>query len=306
MQGYQTAASSREAVLGTIAFNLSPCRKSHWTAPCASGSIVPMLRFVLSLLVALVPFAVPASEAEVDVELALMVDVSRSMSPEDLEIQRRGYATAIASDEVVKVILNSFTGRIAITYVEWAGYGLQRRVVPWTVIDSAKSAQDVAALLTAEFERSMRRTSISGAIDFASYDIENNAFTGLRRVIDISGDGPNNDGRVVTQARDRAVAGGLIINGLPIMTEDGFSRWGIADLDDYYENCVVGGPGAFVIPVLSWDDFPMAVRRKLVLELAGPLDPVLIAERTGRTATGYDCEIGEKMRRQRELMYDEP
>lgn len=267
-----------------------------------------MFRYVIALIAALLPSAPLASEVEieVDVELALMVDVSRSMSADDLEIQRRGYATAIASDEVVNVILNSFTGRIAITYVEWAGYGLQRRIVPWTIIDSRAAAEDVAALLTAQFDVSMRRTSISGAIDFARDDIERNAFTGLRRVIDISGDGPNNDGRVVTVARDAAVEAGFIINGLPLMTEDGFTRWGIADLDDYYRICVIGGPGAFVIPVLSWDDFPMAVRRKLVLELAGPLDLVLISERTGRTETGYDCEIGEKLRRERDLIYDEP
>ena len=247
-----------------------------------------------------------ANEVEVDVELALMVDVSRSMSADDLEIQRRGYAEAIASDEVVKVILNSFTGRIAITYVEWAGYGLQRRIVPWTLIDSREAAETIATTLTAQFDASLRRTSIFGAIDFARDDIERNAFTGLRRVIDVSGDGPNNDGRTVVQARDAAIEAGLIINGLPIMTEDGFTRWGIADLDDYYRICVIGGPGAFVIPVLSWDDFPLAVRRKLVLELAGPLEPVLVSERTGRTATGYDCEIGEKLRRERELIYDEP
>jgi hypothetical protein len=244
---------------------------------------------------------------EVDVELALMVDVSRSMSPEDLDIQRRGYAEAIASDEVVKVILNSFTGRIAVTYVEWAGYGLQREIIPWTLIESRADAERIAQQLTARFDASMRRTSISGGIDYARDAIEQNAFDGLRRVIDISGDGPNNDGRVVTLARDRAVEAGLIINGLPIMTFDGFSsRWGIEDLDAYYENCVVGGPGAFVIPVVSWDEFPMAVRRKLVLELAGPLEPTLVAGRVGRTETGYDCEIGEKLRREREMLYGEP
>ena len=152
----------------------------------------------------------------------------------------------------------------------------------------------------------MRRTSISGGIDYARDAIAQNSFDGLRRVIDISGDGPNNDGRVVTKARDSAVEAGLVINGLPLMTEDGFTRWGIDDLDDYYEICVIGGPGAFVIPVVSWDEFPMAVRRKLVLELAGPVEPSLVAGRVGRTETGYDCEIGEKLRRERERLYDEP
>lgn len=265
------------------------------------------MRWLVTLVLGLCPGVLVAQDrVEVDVELALMVDVSRSMSADDLEIQRRGYAEAIASDEVVKVILNSFTGRIAVTYVEWAGYGLQREIVPWTLIDSREAAEAVAAQLTARFDASMRRTSISGGIDYARDAIAQNEFDGLRRVIDISGDGPNNDGRVVTKARDSAVEAGLVINGLPLMTEDGFTRWGIDDLDDYYEICVIGGPGAFVIPVVSWDEFPMAVRRKLVLELAGPVEPSLVAGRVGRTETGYDCEIGEKLRREREMLYDEP
>ena len=256
------------------------------------------LFFCISLLLLVAP--AEAQPIEVDVELALMVDVSRSMGPHELEIQRRGYAEAIASDEVVKVILNSFTGTIAVTYVEWAGRHLQRTVIPWTVIDSRASAEAVAARLTADFDISMRRTSISGAIEYAQFDIETNGFNGLRKVIDLSGDGPNNDGIPVTEARDAALAAGIVINGLPLMTEDSTSRWGIDDLDEYYRVCVVGGPGAFVIPVLTWDDFPSAVRRKLVLELVGPPEVLFVQGRTGRTETGYDCQIGEKMRRARE------
>jgi hypothetical protein len=177
---------------------------------------------------------------------------------------------------------------------------LQRTIVPWTVIDSRASAEAVAAQLTADFSMSMRRTSISGAIEYANFDIETNDFDGLRKVIDLSGDGPNNDGTPVTEARDRALEAGIVINGLPLMTEDSTSRWGIDDLDEYYRICVIGGPGAFVIPVLDWKDFPMAVRRKLVLELVGPPEVLFIQGRTGRTANGYDCLIGEKMRRARE------
>jgi hypothetical protein len=266
----------------------------------------PMLRLLLALLLALPGLGTPARATEVDVELALMVDVSRSMGPVELEIQRRGYAEAIASDEVVNVILNSFTGAIAVTYVEWAGYGLQREIVPWTLIDSREAAEAVSAKLTADFNYAMRRTSISGAVDFAREAIRSNDFEGLRKVIDISGDGPNNDGRPVTMSRDTAIEEGLIINGLPLMTEDSTSRWGIDDLDVYYWECVVGGPGAFVIPVLDWDDFPMAVRRKLVLELAGPPDVILAQARTGQTEAGYDCLIGEKLRQQRESIWGEP
>lgn len=264
-----------------------------------------LLSLALSLLTAL-PAPVSAQPIEVDVELALMVDVSRSMGPDELEIQRRGYAEAIASDEVVGAILNGFTGRIALTYVEWAGDFSQRVIVPWTVIDSRAAAEAVAATLTANFAFGMRRTSISGAIDFAAEDMAENGFEGLRRVIDVSGDGPNNQGRPVVEARDEAVAAGYVVNGLPLMTYDAQdSFWGIEDLDVYYQTCVIGGPGAFVIPVTAWEEFPLAVRRKIVLELVGPPEALRPA-RTGRTENGYDCLIGEKIRRQRERMFDEP
>lgn len=242
--------------------------------------------------------AVRAAPVEVDVELALMVDVSRSMSPPELEIQRRGYAEALTSDEVLGVISNGFIGKIAITYVEWAGDGTNSVIVPWTVIDGRESAEIVADRLLATFPMGLRRTSISGAIRFAASDIENNDYIGLRRVIDVSGDGPNNDGPPVRRAREAALEAGLVINGLPLMTWDETSLWGIRDLDAYYQNCVIGGPGAFVIPVLAWEDFPMAVRRKLVLELAGPLEAVLAGFHLD---PDYDCLIGEKIRRSREI-----
>ena len=262
---------------------------------------------ILPLLVSLA-FPAAADPVEVDVELALMVDVSRSMGPMELELQRKGYAEAIASPEVTRVIETSFTGRIALTYVEWAGDGLQRVVVPWTLVDGAGAAKAIAEQLTANYDYGMRRTSISGAIRFATHEIENNDFMGLRRVIDVSGDGPNNDGRPVTRARDAALEAGIVVNGLPLMTEDSTSRWGIDDLDVYYERCVIGGPGAFVVPVTDWADFPLAVRRKLVLELVGPMPEGLWTAqgRTGATDTGYDCLIGEKLRRERELIYGEP
>lgn len=242
--------------------------------------------------------SVDAQPMEVDVELALMVDVSRSMSPPELELQRRGYAEALTSQEVLGVVANGFIGKIAVTYVEWAGDGANAVVVPWTVIDGPESAERVAGQLLATFPIGLRRTSISGAIRFAEADIAANDFIGLRRVIDISGDGPNNDGRPVRRARDRAIDAGLVINGLPLMTWDEASLWGIPDLDEYYHNCVIGGPGAFVIPVLAWEDFPMAVRRKLVLELAGPVESVLAGFHVD---PDFDCLIGEKIRREREI-----
>ena len=249
-------------------------------------------------------FATPVHATEVDVELALMVDVSRSMGPSELEIQRRGYAEAIASDEVVGAILNGFTGRIALTYVEWAGSGSNRVIIPWTLIDSREAAEAISEELTSNFSFGMRRTSITGAIQFAVEDMEMNEFDGLRRVIDISGDGPNNQGGSVERARDTAVEKGYVINGLPLMTQDGNSFWDLDDLDLYYETCVIGGPGAFVIPVRDWAEFPLAVRRKIVLELVGPPE-VLIPARTGWRIDGYDCFIGEKMREEWERSYNE-
>jgi len=239
-----------------------------------------------------------AAPVEVDVELALMVDVSRSMSPVELEIQRRGYAEALVSDEVLGVIANGFIGKIAITYVEWAGDGTNAVIVPWTVIDGLGTAETVADALLWSNPIGLQRTSISGAIRFAMADMETNDFIGLRQVIDISGDGPNNDGRPVRRARNAAIEAGLVINGLPLMTWDETSLWGISDLDVYYQNCVIGGPGAFVIPVLAWEDFPMAVRRKLVLELAGPVEAISAGYHVD---PGYDCLIGEKIRRSREI-----
>ncbi|MEO1538003.1 MAG: DUF1194 domain-containing protein [Pseudomonadota bacterium] len=247
----------------------------------------------------------PVRATEVDVELALMVDVSRSMGPSELELQRRGYAEAIASDEVVGAILNGFTGRIALTYVEWAGSGSNRVVVPWRLVDSRAAAEEIAARLTADFSFGMRRTSITGAIQFAVQDMESNGFEGLRRVIDISGDGPNNQGGPVEMARDRAVEKGFVINGLPLMTQDGNTFWSLADLDLYYQSCVIGGPGAFVIPVWEWQEFPLAVRRKIVLELVGPLEALTPVARSGRRTDGYDCFIGEKMREEWERSYNE-
>ncbi len=267
-----------------------------------------VMRLALFIAALLLSLPANAEQIEVDVELALMVDVSRSMAPAELELQRRGYAEAIGSEQFARVIEQSFTGRIALTYVEWAGDGLQRVVVPWTLIDGSEAAEEVAESLTLHFDAGLRRTSISGAIRFAEFEIENNGFDGLRRVIDVSGDGPNNDGRPVTMARDSALDKGIIINGLPLMTTEGPSRWGIDDLDVYYETCVIGGPGAFVVPVTDWADFPMAVRRKLILELVGPPEVVMPAAegRTGATPNGYDCMIGEKIRQERSLIYRTP
>ena len=262
---------------------------------------------ILALLLALSPLCAAAQDIEVDLELFLAVDVSRSMSPEDLDIQRRGYAEALTSPDVTQALQSGLNGKIALTYVEWAEDYAQRVIVPWTLVETSEDATTIANRITAHFDSSLRRTSISGAIRYATQDFEGNGFKGFRRVIDISGDGPNNQGAPVQDARDAALTKGIIINGLPLMTEDAISNiWGIPDLDIYYQRCVIGGPGAFVIPVHGWSQFPDAVRRKLVLEIAGiPAVPRIIKAQA-RPLPPYDCLVGEKMWRDRRSFFDIP
>lgn len=261
-----------------------------------------MRRLLWGALAALGPVCAHAQEP-VDVELILAVDVSLSMSASELDIQRRGYAAALTHETVVQAIEDGLHGRIAIAYFEWAGDFSQTIVVPWTVIASAEDADRMAERLMVDPPRSARRTSISGAVNFASDLFAESEFRGLRRVLDISGDGPNNQGPPIADARDELVSRGVTINGLPLMTSDGFTtRYDIDDLDLYYANCVIGGPGAFMVPVNDWSQFPEAVRRKLVIELADtapravPVVPV-------QAAASYDCLVGEKMWEERIWMW---
>ncbi|MCR9126552.1 MAG: DUF1194 domain-containing protein [Rhodobacteraceae bacterium] len=267
------------------------------------------MRIVLALVFLVWSLPAIARDVEVDVQLFLAVDVSRSMSPVELEIQRRGYASALTSDEVLGAVRNGMIGRIAVTYVEWAGEHAQSVVVPWTLIDSAESAAAVAGRITAHFDDGMRRTSISGALLYAADSFADNGFTSYRRVIDVSGDGPNNQGRPVLRARAAVLDRGFTINGLPLMTQDAFSeRWGIPDLDVYYERCVIGGPGAFVIPVLHWDEFAMAVRRKLVLEIgaAPALAPATAVPVQYVPPAPYNCMVGEDLWERNRMYFDYP
>ncbi len=276
-------------------------RRSNLTPP-ALAACSRFARFggvLLGLLTALLvmPLKAQSAETEVDAELILAVDVSRSMSPRELEIQRRGYAAALTSREVVSAITGGMLGRVAVVYVEWAGTKSQRIIVDWTLINGLAEARSFAAKLTAHFDSSMRRTSISGALQFAARQFDGNGFLSQRRIIDISGDGPNNQGRPVLAARAETLARGIVINGLPLMTREGLgSRFSLKDLDDYYRHCVTGGPGSFVLPVFDWQQFPLAVRHKLVMELALPapapaIRPIYIQNVEAR----YDCLIGEKI-----------
>lgn len=253
--------------------------------------------------------AAPLRAEEVDVELFLAVDVSRSMSPAELEIQRRGYAEALRSDEVIAAIEGGLIGQIALTYVEWAGATAQREVVPWTLIRNRAEAEAFADRIETHFDAGLRRTSISGVLRYAAEGLRDNDFIGLRQVIDVSGDGPNNAGAPVLAARRTVLERGVTINGLPLMTRDGLGfRWHLDDLDLYYASCVIGGPGAFSIPVRDWSEFAGAVRKKLVWEIAGPRQPrIWRAQHRGATpGGGYDCMIGEKIWQQNRRFWEGP
>lgn len=266
--------------------------------------------FILSLMVGVVALSTVthAIDTEVDAELVLAVDVSRSMTPAELEIQRRGYAAALTSDEVISAITGGLLGKVAVVYVEWAGYYSHRVIVDWRVISNRGEAKAFADELTAQFNSSMRRTSISGALDYASNLFETNAFISNRQIIDISGDGPNNQGRAVLEARAEALKKGIVINGLPLMTKEGMgSIFHLDNLDEYYRNCVIGGPGSFVLPVTDWQQFPAAVRHKIVLELAEISTPHIVRAAFTKIAdNNTDCLVGEKIWEQIRENWSEP
>jgi hypothetical protein len=169
----------------------------------------------------------------------------------------------------VRAITSGPYGRISLAYFEWAGVTSRELIVPWTMIADAGDAAAFAAKLDRIPAWQPRRTSISGAIDFGVDLLSESPYEARRRVIDISGDGSNNEGPPVTAVRDAAVEQGIVINGLPVMADKvNFSGNDVAHLDVYFQNCVIGGPGSFVIAVNDWAEFPTAIRRKLLLEIA--------------------------------------
>jgi hypothetical protein len=241
--------------------------------------------------------AAAAQEVEVDLELVLAVDVSRSMDPTEQDLQKSGYVAALQHPEVIAAISAGFLGRIAVTYVEWAGPGSQAVIAPWTVIDGEASARAFARSIADRPVSYLRGTSISGALAYTSGLFDGNGFTAARQVIDVSGDGPNNMGFPVLEARRAVLERGITINGLPIMLNaDYFGGYSIRELDIYYEDCVIGGPGAFLITVESMDRIAEAIRRKLVLEIAGS-PAMIVPAQFGEREPRIDCLIGEKLRR---------
>jgi Protein of unknown function (DUF1194) len=211
------------------------------------------------------PAAVP-----VDVELVLAVDVSYSMDPDEQALQREGYVQALTSREFLQALHDGATGKIAVTYFEWAGPQDQKIIMPWRLIEGPESADAVAAELAGAPYRRASRTSISGGLNFAKTLFDHSGYHGLRRVIDVSGDGPNNAGPLIVPTREDVLAAGITINGLPIMLKrPNVAFMDIEHLDIYYEDCVIGGPGAFVIPIHERSQFIEATRRKLVQEISG-------------------------------------
>jgi hypothetical protein len=272
-----------------------------------------MLSGLAALVAGLGAIQVCQAAEAVDVQLVLAVDVSLSMSPDELEIQRDGYAAALTDQQVLDAIASGANGRIAVTYFEWAGNTTHHVIVPWTIVANRQDAERVAKQLSANPPNSARRTSISAALEFGGDLFAESHFQSPKRVIDISGDGPNNQGAPVTGIRDGLVEQGITINGLPLMTNGGLSSaYDVEDLDSYYTNCVIGGPGAFMVPVNAWEQFPEAIRRKLVLELASADTPrastagshgkwpVVLAQ----AKSDYDCMIGEKLWRNRSWMWE--
>jgi hypothetical protein len=239
------------------------------------------------------------SALSVNVELVIAVDVSYSMDLDELAIQREGYAQAIVSKDFLQALRARPASKVALTYFEWSMSGDDRIIIPWRVIDGPESADAVAAEIMKTPIRRGSSTSISGAINFAVQLFEENPYRGSRRVIDISGDGPNNDGAPVTGARDAAVEKGIIINGLPIMVkEPSYLTTDIENLDLYYEDCVIGGPGAFIMTIKDREKFQEAIRTKLVLEVAG-LTPEGRIVRTAEKEPRVSCLVGEEKWRER-------
>ena len=238
---------------------------------------------------------------EVDVELVLAVDISYSMDATEQRLQRQGYIEALRSEQFLHALKSGNTGRIALVYVQWASEFDQDVLVPWSVIDGPETASAFADQLVNAPYRRAQRTSISGAIDAAMKLFDGNSFSSPRQVIDVSGDGPNNSGRPVTAARDDALAQGVTINGLPLVgIRPYISPADIAELDVYYEDCVIGGFDAFMVPIRDATSFVEATRTKLVREIASvPAPQRPLVQPAALREPRISCMIGESLWRNR-------
>jgi hypothetical protein len=243
---------------------------------------------VASLALFLVSGASQADGQPVDVELVLAVDVSRSMDLHEFAVQRDGYLRALRHPDLIRAIAAGRIGRVAIAYFEWSGQPRDGGLVPWRIIETPEDAAAMADEIAAMPIRRGRGTSISRALSFAALLIEDDTVDGAQKVIDVSGDGANNIGPPVTGARDAVVAKGITINGLPVMASPGRA---MADLERYYEGCVIGGLGSFVMVAHEDEDFAQTIGRKLILEISGRVPPPRLVRVDFEPV---DCLIGEK------------
>lgn len=239
-----------------------------------------MVRLPILLMLALSPASAQTKAAPskiaagVDLALVLAVDASRSIDEWEYNLQREGYVTAFSDPQVIKAIRSGPYGGIAVAYVEWSSDDQQTVLADWTLIRDEASAKAFAARLKASERHFMARTSISGGIDFSAAMLGESGIHATRRAIDVSGDGVNNRGRPVQLARDEAVKAGITINGLAIIN-DRPQGWGPPiPLDQYYKENVIGGPGAFLVVANDFQTFGEAIRRKLVMEIAGCAPPL--------------------------------
>jgi hypothetical protein len=248
-----------------------------------SRQVGPQMRTARTLLLvvlaaaALSPAAAPAAD-KVDLLLVLAADVSRSVDASKFQLQREGYAAAVSNPRVLDAVRSGRNGRIGVTYIEWSGVGSQRVLIDWTTLSDAESAKAFGDRLLEAPRSFADRTSISGAIEFSMAQFARAPFVAVRRTIDISGDGTNNAGRDVTAARDEAVAQGITINGLVILSATPLP-WNPdhtnppGGLDAYYRANVVGGPGAFVLVAKDFSSFGEAIIEKMIAEVAQAREP---------------------------------
>ena len=233
--------------------------------------------WAVALLVCAGATQVDAQRAgSVDLELVLLADASGSIDNDEIRFQRQGYASAITHPEVLGAIAQGYEQRIAITYVEWGMVGSQDVVVPWTIVDGPDSAAAFAAALMETPRRAFGRNAIGEALAFGQALIESNEVEGYRKVIDLSGDSANSwSGLSIAEARASALAAGIVINGLAILCRHCSGRPVRYDLEAAFAERIIGGPGSFVISATGDEHFADAVRKKLVLEIAGTSRPDL-------------------------------
>jgi hypothetical protein len=276
----------------------------------------PLACLLAFVLLAALP-ATAQDRKEIDLALAMAIDISGSIDPEEAHLQRQGYVEAFRDPVIVRAILAGPNARIAVAYYEWSDSWMQKLLIDWTLLDSEASIAAFAARLADAPISIARRTSISGAIRYAVPLFGRSPYEPTRKVLDISGDGSNNDGALVTDMRHEALKERIAINGLPIMNDrpNPFGFPNETDLDQYYLHCVTGGPRSFVEVARSFEDFPRAVRKKLLQEVAdiGPhvLRPGVQLAQAGRRDVGepdytrfirpgYEpgCDVGERRSRE--------